>query len=260
MIIEASGVAARYPGAPRDALRGVSLSVAPGELTAIVGPNGSGKTTLLKALLGAVPLRAGSVRLMGRALATWTAASLARTVGVVSQREEMLFPLSVTETVSLGRYVHLRPFEQERAVDREAVADAMLRADIETLAERRTDTLSGGEWQRVRIARALAQEPRLLVLDEPTTSLDVRHEMEVFELVRRLAGQGIATLLVTHHLNLAARYADRLLLLDQGEPAAEGRPAEVLTAEVVARVFEWPVAITTWCDNSPQVIPLKPGE
>jgi iron complex transport system ATP-binding protein len=164
------------------------------------------------------------------------------------------------ETVALGRYPHLAPLAAERDLDRARVAEAMERADVTELRHRRTDALSGGEWQRVRIARALAQEPRLLVLDEPTTSLDVRHEMEVFELVRRLAGQGIATLLVTHHLNLAARYADRLLLLHCGAAVVEGLPAAVLTPEVVARVFEWPVAVTPWRDGSPQVVPLKPGE
>ncbi|HSB53029.1 MAG TPA: ABC transporter ATP-binding protein, partial [Gemmatimonadales bacterium] len=113
---------------------------------------------------------------------------------------------------------------------------------------------------RVRVARALAQGPRALLLDEPTSALDIRHEMEVFELVRKLAGEGIGTLLVTHHLNLAARYADRLLLLDRGTVVAEGAPADVLTSEVVSPVFEWRVAVTSWCDGAPQVVPLKPGE
>ena len=260
MILQGEGLEVRYPGAPTSALRGVSLAIDAGELVAVVGPNGSGKTTLLKALLGTARLVTGRVTVLTRPLEEWQAVELARVVGVVTQREEMLFPLSVAETVGLGRYAHRAPLARERDVDREAVAEAMRRADVAQFAGRRTDTLSGGEWQRVRIARALAQEPRLLVLDEPTTSLDVRHEMEVFELVRRLAGQGIATLLVTHHLNLAARYADRLLLLSGGGPAVEGRPTDVLRSDVVARVFEWPVAITNWCDGSPQVVPLKPGE
>jgi iron complex transport system ATP-binding protein len=147
-----------------------------------------------------------------------------------------------------------------RAIDRAVVEESMRRADVLQLAERRTDTLSGGEWQRVRIARALAQEPQLLVLDEPTTSLDVRHEMEVFELVRRLAAQGIATLLVTHHLNLAARYADQLLLLHRGAAVMSGPPAAVLRSDIVASVFDWPVAITVWSDGAPQIVPLKPSE
>jgi len=112
----------------------------------------------------------------------------------------------------------------------------------------------------VRIARALAQEPRALLLDEPTASLDVRHEMEVFELVRGLAADGIATVVVTHHLNLAARYADRMLLLDRGVVVARGTPTDVLTAANVSSVFQWRVAVTTWCDGAPQIVPLKPGE
>ncbi len=206
----------------------VSLGLAAGELVALVGPNGSGKTTLLRALLGTVPLAAGTVTLLDRPLASWRPQELAQVVGVVTQREESLFPLTVQETVGLGRYARLGPVAAPGEADRRVVAEAMRRADVSALADRRTDTLSGGEWQRVRIARALAQEPRLLVLDEPTASLDIRHEMEVFELARGLAGQGIATLLVTHHLNLAARYADRLILLHQGACVVDGTPAEVL--------------------------------
>jgi iron complex transport system ATP-binding protein len=112
----------------------------------------------------------------------------------------------------------------------------------------------------VRLARALAQEPRVLVLDEPTTSLDVRHEMELFELVRRLVDGGLAGLVITHHINLAARFADRMILLSAGRVAAEGPPAEVLRRETLREVFGWPVAVTTWCDGSPQVVPLRPHE
>jgi iron complex transport system ATP-binding protein len=260
VILSARALEVRYPAAASSALRDVSLALAEGELLAIVGPNGSGKTTLLRALLGTVPLVAGEVALLGRPLATWTAREMARVVGVVAQREDTLFPLTTRDTVALGRYAHRPPLGAEREADRVAILEAMSRADVAALAGRRTDTLSGGEWQRVRIARALAQEPRLLVLDEPTSSLDVRHEMEVFELVRKLAAQGIASLLVTHHLNLAARYADRLLLLHRGTAVAEGPPATVLRPGTVSRVFEWPVSITTWCDGAPQVVPLKPGE
>jgi iron complex transport system ATP-binding protein len=260
MILAAHDLTVRYPGADTAAVEAVSLRISAGDLVALVGPNGSGKTTLLRALLGTVPLANGEVRLEGRPIGDWTGTELARTVGVVTQREESLFPLTVEETVTLGRYAFLRPLAPISDADRAIVAGAMRRADVARLARRRTDELSGGEWQRVRIARALAQEPRLLVLDEPTASLDVRHEMEVFELVRGLAGQGIATILVTHHLNLAARYADRLLLLHEGRLVAEGLPSAVLTGDTVARVFDWPVAITTWCDGAPQIVPLKPGE
>jgi iron complex transport system ATP-binding protein len=260
VILTGEGLVVRYPGVAAPALAGVSASLARGELVSVVGPNGSGKTTLLRALLGTTPLAQGRVELEGRPLAEWRPRELARVLGVVTQREEILFPLTVRETVELGRYAHLGAMGSPGEADRLAVAEALRRADVSTLAGRRTDTLSGGEWQRVRIARALAQNPRALLLDEPTAALDIRHEMEVFELVRRLAEEGIGTLLVTHHLNLAARYADRLLLLDHGSVVAEGPPAEVLRPEVVSSVFEWRVAVTSWCDGAPQIIPLKPGE
>jgi iron complex transport system ATP-binding protein len=227
---------------------------------AVVGPNGSGKTTLVRALSGLTPLAAGDIRIDGRPVAQWSRGSLARVLAVVSQREESAFPLSVEETVMLGRYARLGPLAAPSAADREAVRHALERCDVAALADRPVDALSGGEWQRVRIARALAQEPRLLVLDEPTASLDVRHEMELFELVRGLVDGGLAGLVITHHLNLASRFADRMLLLSGGRLVAEGPPVDVLRGDVLRRVFEWPVAVTTWCDGSPQVVPLRAGE
>jgi ABC-type cobalamin/Fe3+-siderophores transport system ATPase subunit len=146
-----------------------------------------------------------------------------------------------------------------RPADRDAVARALARCDATALADRWIWTLSGGEYQRVRVARALAQEPRLLALDEPTASLDVRHEMELFELVRGLVdapGAGLAAVMITHHVNLAARFADRVLVLHAGRAAAHGPPADVLTRETVERVFAWPVAIQTF-DGRPQMIPLR---
>jgi iron complex transport system ATP-binding protein len=142
------------------------------------------------------------------------------------------------------------------ATDTTLVNEAMQRTDVTPLADRRTDTLSGGEWQRVRIARALAQQPRALLLDEPTASLDIRHEMEVLELARRFCREGLGVLLVTHHLNLAARYADRIVLLHQGRVAAHGTPVEVLRPELLSAVFEWPVTVATW-EGAPQVVPLR---
>ncbi len=260
MIIRGEGLTVRYPGVDAAAISDVTVSLDRGELVALVGPNGSGKTTLLRALLGTRYLEKGRVLVEEKPLNTWAARDLARVIGVVTQREEILFPLTVRETVELGRYAHLGPLAGPREADHLAVAEALQRADVTGLADRPTDTLSGGEWQRVRVARALAQNPRALLLDEPTAALDIRHEMEVFELVRKLAGEGIGTLLVTHHLNLAARYADRLLLLDQGAVIAQGPPSEVLKPELVSPVFEWRVAVTNWCDGAPQVVPLKPGE
>jgi len=260
MILEARAVTVRYRRKDPVALEAVSCQVNASELVAVVGPNGSGKTTLVRALLGLVPLEGGMVLVDGRAVGEWSRRSLARTVGVVGQQEEALFSLKVAEAVMLGRYAHLGPLAAPGAADRAAVRSALERCDITSLAERSIDSLSGGEWKRVRIARALAQQPRALVLDEPTASLDVRHEMELFELVRQLVDDGLAGLVITHHLNLAARFAHRIVLLDRGAVVAVGTPGEVLNRETLSRVFEWPVAVTTWCDGSPQVVPLRVGE
>lgn len=234
----------RYPGAERSALERVSLEVEEGGHVVILGPNGSGKSTLLRCMLGRVQPEAGEVAVLGRPVAQWPPRELARLVGVVPQEEHWIFPLAVEEIVSLGRYPHLGAWRQQGAADRAAVRRALERCDVRELRERRVDALSGGERQRVRIARALAQEPRILVLDEPTIHLDVRHEMEIFELVRGLVAESALTVVtVTHNLNLAARYADRLTLLHSGRLAAEGLPDEILTPRRLADVFDWPVAV-----------------
>lgn len=259
MSLEARDLAVRY-GDSGLVLDGVSCTVSGGRLLAVVGPNGSGKTTLVRALSGLVRLQRGEVRVEGKPLAEWRRPALARVLAVVPQGEEVAFPLRVEETVMLGRYARLGPLAAPGPADRAAVGDALTRCDVAVFAGRTIDSLSGGEWQRVRLARALAQEPRVLVLDEPTTSLDVRHEMELFELVRRLVDGGLAGLVITHHINLAARFADRMILLSAGRVAAEGAPVEVLRRDTLREVFGWPVAVTTWCDGSPQVVPLRPHE
>ncbi len=260
MILAARDISARYRRDQPLVLQSVTCEVATSELVAVVGPNGSGKTTLMKAMLGLVPVEQGSVLVEGRLVGAWSRRDLARTVGVVGQQEEAVFPLSVLETVMLGRYAHLGPLDAPGPHDHAAVTAALERCDIVGLAQRSVDTLSGGEWKRVRIARALAQEPRALILDEPTASLDVRHEMEMFELVRRLVAGGLAGLVITHHLNLAARFADRIVLLNAGVVVTTGTPLQVLNKETLSRVFQWPVAVTIWLDGSPQVVPLRAGE
>ncbi len=259
-MIEARELVVRYPGAQQPAVDGVSIDVTAGRLVAVAGPNGSGKSSLLRALVGLLPLDGGQVQVKGKALAEWPRARLATIIGVVSQREDSAFPLSVRESVMLGRYARLGPLGAERPMDHAAVDWALERCDVRSLASRRVDQLSGGEWQRVRVARALAQEPEALLLDEPTTSLDVRHEMELFELVASLAEDGLAALVITHGLNLAARFADQVLLLDRGRPVVAGPPSVVLTQEVVSEVFAWPVAVTRWRDGSPQIVPLRRSE
>ncbi|HET6763161.1 MAG TPA: ABC transporter ATP-binding protein [Longimicrobiaceae bacterium] len=251
----------RYPQAERPALDGVSLEVPEGATTAVLGPNGSGKSTLLRVLLGTLRPSAGSASYRGRRVAEWPRMAMAREIGVVPQGEETAFPTSVRATVAMGRYPYLGAFRREGPADRRAVEDAMRRCDVLQMAGRPLDTLSGGERQRVRVARALAQQPAALALDEPTAALDVAHEMAIFELLRDLGRAGTTVLLVTHNLNLAARYADRLVLLDRGRIAAQGTPAEVLTREVVEGVYGWPVRINRHAgpgpdENAPQVVPL----
>jgi len=259
LIFETRGASFRYRAAPDDAVHQADVAVPRGALVGIVGPNGSGKTTLLHLLLGTHRPTAGTVDAFGRPSADWRRRDLARRVAVVAQREEPVFPLRVREAVALGRYPHVGPFRPFAAADAAAVQRALELADATQLADRWIQNLSGGEWQRVRLARALAQEPEVLVLDEATANLDLRHEMEAFSLVTDLVhAQGLTGLLVTHHVNLVARFVDRLVVLDRGHVVAAGTPAEVLRREVIERVFAWPVAITEW-DGVPQVVPLLKG-
>jgi iron complex transport system ATP-binding protein len=164
----------------------------------------------------------------------------------------------------MGRYPHLGPWHGEGAADRSAVGSAMARCDVAEFATRPVGTLSGGERQRARLARALAQEPDTLVLDEPTAALDIAHEMGIFELLRGLADSGVTVLMVTHNLNVAARYADRLLLMDRGRPVADGAPGDVFTAETLQTVYRWPIAVADHPGpgpdtGAPQVTPLRNG-
>jgi iron complex transport system ATP-binding protein len=257
MIFGTRNAVVRYRQGIPPALDGITMEVEGGSFYAVLGPNGSGKSTLMKVLLGVVPLESGEALVEGRAVGEWGRRELARSVGAVSQREGTAFPISVRELVAMGRYPHLGPLRPEGLRDREAVEGALAACDAEELAHRDVGTLSGGELQRVRIARALAQEPRALVLDEPTASLDIGHEMAILQLLREQADRGITVLLITHHLDLAARFADRLLLLDQGRVAAEGSALEVLTPEILEGVYRWPVAVEVDpATNSPRITPL----
>jgi iron complex transport system ATP-binding protein len=235
------GLSFTYPRAEAPAVAELSVLVAPSVCTAVIGPNGSGKSTFLRLLVGTLRPSRGRADLGGRPVGEWSRTELAQAVGVVPQHEEITFPLTVRELVAMGRYPHLGPLRPAGAADHEAVELALEQCDVARFAERDFNTLSGGERQRVRLARALAQEPRALVLDEPTLALDVRHEMEIFELVRELAAAGVTVLMSTHHLNLAARYADALLLLDAGKLVANGTAEEVLRLDRLRAVYRWPL-------------------
>ena len=261
-VFEGRGLVYTYPGAGRPALNDISLTVKPGELYCLIGPNGSGKSTLLKLLLGAIQPETGQVRFGGRPVGGWSRQSLAQQIGVVPQSEELAFPLSVREMVAMGRYPYLGMVGRPGPEDERALQAALERCDVAQLADRPISTLSGGERQRARVARALAQEPTTLVLDEPTASLDIRHEMMIYELLVELSRQdGVTVVLVTHNLNLAARYSDRLLLLDDGAAAAEGEPSTVLSRQTIERVYRWPVVVSGHPgpgrdQGAPQITPL----
>jgi iron complex transport system ATP-binding protein len=247
-----------YPGARQNAVDGVSFVGERGKLTALAGPNGSGKSSIVKALLRRADIPRGSATIDGRDVRSLSYAELALNVAVVPQREEATFPTQVREYVFLGRYPHLGLWRAPSREDHLAVDQALSQAGVEDLADRDTDALSGGEWQRVRIARALAQKSPALVLDEPTTFLDVAHEMAIFELMSSLARSGLAVLLVSHQLNLVARFADTIVLLDRGKVATSGSPTEVMRADRLEAIYGWPVVITRDpAVGAPALVPLR---
>jgi iron complex transport system ATP-binding protein len=223
-----------------------------------VGPNGSGKSTLVRALIRRVALASGEIRVDSQALDLLARDEFARRVAVVTQREDLAFPTAVRDYVALGRFPHLGVWHAPTDRDRDALDRAMRDAGVDGLHARRTDELSGGEWQRVRLARALAQGGEGLVLDEPTSFLDIAHEMAVFELLSGLARDGQAVLLVSHQLNLVARFAARIVLLHEGRIAAHGTPADVMQKSVLERVYEWPLVVThDPAVGAPALVPLR---
>jgi iron complex transport system ATP-binding protein len=239
------------------AVRGVTFDAMPGRITALVGPNGSGKSTIVHALLGRMRPERGGIEIDGIPRPSIPQREFARRVAVIPQREDVVFPMRVMEYVELGRHPHrgLGPTRTLHPVER-----AVERAGIASLVDRRTNELSGGEWQRVRIARALAQDAPAIVLDEPTTFLDISHEMGAFELLDVLAREGMTVLLVSHQLNLVARFAQHLVLLHTGNVAAAGAPDDVLDPAVLERVYDWPILVSRDSRaDAPLLIPLRRG-
>jgi iron complex transport system ATP-binding protein len=257
-VISVRDLVVSYPGAKANAVDGVTFDALDGRLTALAGPNGSGKSSIVRALIRRANIVRGSVAVAGADVASLSLAKLATLAAVVPQREDAAFPISVREYVALGRYPHLGLWRRPSLRDAQAVLDALRQAGVGDLVDRDTDALSGGEWQRVRIARALAQQTRVLVLDEPTTFLDVAHEMAIFELLSSLAKSGLAVLLVSHQLNLVARFADTIVVLHQGKIAAQGTPSGVMRAETLEAIYGWPVVITRDpAVGAPALVPLR---
>lgn len=234
--LRGEGVAVGY--GDRLIIEPMDVAVPAGEVTAIIGPNGCGKSTLLKALSRTMPLAAGAVYLDGRAIAEMPTAEVARKMALLPQAPEAPGGLTVGELVALGRYPHQRGFGRLSARDREIIAWALAITHLDDFSGRALDALSGGQRQRAWIAMALAQDTDLILLDEPTTYLDMAHQLEVLELLRSLnEEQGKTIALVIHELNLAARFADWMIALKDGSIRGAGTPEEVMTPAMLREVF-----------------------
>ena len=216
---------------------GVDLRADRGQLVGLIGPNGAGKSTLLRAVSGILRCQDGAVRLGGKDLESLSSRGVAATLALVPQIAPYTHGFTSIELVLMGRYPHLGRFQVEGREDDRIARESMRLTETEQFAGRTLDTLSGGERQRVFVSRALAQQPRVLLLDEPTSNLDVFHQLKVFDLVRRLVDEGLTAIAAIHDLGMAARYCDRLVLLVEGRVLAEGPPDEVLTPEAMARAF-----------------------
>jgi iron complex transport system ATP-binding protein len=240
LALRARGVAVRHGRA--EVVTGLDLDVPAGALTALVGPNGSGKSTILRALAGIHAPAAGTIEVGGEALAGLRPRQRARTVAYLPQDPPIPTGLSVREVVELGRHPHRGLFEADRH-DRAIVDRALREADAAPLADRRVEQLSGGERQRVWLATALAQDAPVVLLDEPTTFLDIRHQLELLALLRaQVAEHGRTVVAVLHELTLATAHADHLVVMDAGRIVAQGEPVEVATSPALARAFG--VAVT----------------
>jgi len=216
----------------------VSFSVSEGEFFIIIGPNGSGKTTLVRAISGAFKPRGGKIEILGHPLRSYSRKGLARNIALVPQSAPADVPFTVAEVVLMGRSPHLSLLAIEKREDMESAQRAMSFTHVGHLADRGLDQLSAGERQRVLIARAVCQQPRILVLDEPTAPLDPAHQVHVMDLLERLRREeNITIVMVSHDLNLAALYADRLLLIKSGRVVSLGRPADVLTFETLEKAY-----------------------
>lgn len=259
-VLTAVDVSIAYPHG-ETVVDGLSLGIRRGSFVAIVGPNGCGKSTLLRAFARLLPIAAGSIVFDGRELQSRAPRELARSLGMLPQSSIAPDGMRVADLVARGRYPHRRPFAPWTAADEDAVRRALEATGVTDLASRDIDALSGGQRQRVWLAMALAQDTHTLLLDEPTTYLDIAHQLDALELFRRInREQGRTIVAVLHDLNHAARYADRIVALKRGRVVIDGPPADVITASAVEEVFDLPCRIITDPESgTPLVVPKTRG-
>jgi len=228
------------------ALKDISFQVRAGEILGILGPNGSGKSTLLKIMDGILTPPEGEILIRDKSLASLKRSALAREVAMVAQENHFRFSFSALEVVLMGRFPHLKRLQFEGARDMEVAYNALKATHALELAERSIHELSGGEKQRVLIARALAQEPRVILLDEPTSFLDLKYKRETFRLISSLSSEkGLSVVLVSHDIDLIAQYCHRLIMLKHGSIYEMGEPEKVITASNIEAVYECPVLVDT---------------
>jgi iron complex transport system ATP-binding protein len=233
------GVTAAYAEARSPQLSEVDLELRAGELVCVLGPNGAGKTTLLRVASGLLPPIRGDVTLMGKPMHSRSRADVAKLLAVVEQQQEHGMGFTVREVVAMGRAPHQGAWMRASAKDETIVAESLARCDLAGLADRPASALSGGEQKRVAIARALAQDPRVLLLDEPGAFLDVRHQLDLYELlVTEVKERALACLVVMHDLNVAAQFADRVVLMKAGRVVAAGKVADVMTWKTLKETFD----------------------
>ena len=232
-----------YAVQDRALVKKVRLDLRAGEVLAIVGPNGAGKSTLCGLLAGDLRPMEGTMEVCGHTVRATKPATLARLLSILNQHTPIRFPFTAREVVMMGRYPHVPRWKSPREADLMLADEAMESTQVTHLAERIYPTLSGGEQRRVSLARVLAQDTPVILLDEPTTALDIGHQQLVMSLCQRLANDGCAVLAVLHDLNLAGAYADRVMIMSEGEVVAIGRPEEVLCPDILSEVFNQPVMV-----------------
>jgi iron complex transport system ATP-binding protein len=256
-MIEARGLRFRYRRG-REAVSGVDLEIPPAALVGIIGPNGSGKSTLLKLLAGLLRPEEGTVRIAGRAVEEYDRRQMALLVSYVPQEASVSLPFTAGEIVLMGRHPHLGPLGFESRTDLEAVREALDLTEAASLATRPFESLSGGEKQRVLIARAIAQDAPLLLLDEPTAALDLKHEVRAWEILERLVIDKRKTVVsVTHQINLASLFSPRLLIMKEGKLVAGGPPDVLLRQELMESVYETAVRVELLPGRAPSVLPER---